>query len=351
MHDTDLEDRLRTVLRDEADRLPLTVDVGRVQAGLAARQRSSRSRLGLIAAAVGIVAFGLAGIGLIRQPAQSGVGATPSADTSARPGTPFAIDQLEAPLGEVMVDRSTPIRTPAGTGGTVHRETIGSVSPALQHGIAAICLGEGDLELSFGEPDTTDHVYTTSIPCDGVAHDDGLSTDFEGSRNVIVEANEDAAWRVIVTAQGQGGAVLPTQLEVWAQGNDGQSVGEPVVAHEACTEWREDVQYGSSCLGPVWPAITEPVLRLRRGDSVGLDLGTGWILESIDVTAAPIEDVEASVARDRATSLYSGSPGSGRLQVRADLGPGTWILNANLIGADANQRFHADTYVRLEVEE
>ena len=130
MHDTDLEDRLRTVLRDEADRLPFSVDVGRVEARLATRRApSSRNlRLGLLAAGIGIVAFGLAGIGLIRQPSQSGVGATPSTDTSPQPGTPFEVGLLEAPQGEVMIDQSTPV---SGAPNTARPTVKGRLSTEL----------------------------------------------------------------------------------------------------------------------------------------------------------------------------------------------------------------------------
>ena len=65
MHDTELEQRLRTALHDEADRLPLRVDVGRLETEVAVRRQAARSsRLGLLAAAVGVVAFGIAAIGL-----------------------------------------------------------------------------------------------------------------------------------------------------------------------------------------------------------------------------------------------------------------------------------------------
>src|SRR5262245_16711763 len=115
MTDTELEQQLRTVLHEVGEGLPFSVDIGRVESGFAARQRSSQNvRVGLLAAGIGIVAFGLASIGLIRQPENAGVGATPShsPSSSAEPGTPFAIDMLEAPAGEIMVDRSTPNRTP-----------------------------------------------------------------------------------------------------------------------------------------------------------------------------------------------------------------------------------------------
>jgi hypothetical protein len=65
MHDSELEARLRAVLREEGDRLPLHVDVERLEAQVAVRRRAQRaSRFGLLAAGFGVVAFGLAVIGL-----------------------------------------------------------------------------------------------------------------------------------------------------------------------------------------------------------------------------------------------------------------------------------------------
>ena len=348
MHDTDLEDRLRTVLRDEADRLPFTVDVARVEARLAARRApSSRNlRLGLLAAGIGIVAFGLAGMGLIRQPSQSGVGATPSADTSPRPGTPLAIDMLEAPLGEVMVDQSTPNRVAAGPGGAVRSETVGSVSPALLHHIAAICLGEGDLLLSFGQPDSPEHVYTTTVPCDGIAHDDGLTHDFTGGREVIVQANENDAWRVIVTGQGaDSGVVLPTQLEAWAVGSDGQPQGASVIARDACGYWITP-EGNDRCEEAGAPLeVEESRVIIGPGEDLLLQLRPSRPMASIEVSAA------SPVMRnlDPWLPVLSTTPGGDVVRVPLDLDPGVWYLRIQLVGQDSDQDFFLETYLQIEI--
>jgi hypothetical protein len=348
MTDSDLEQQLRTVLHEEGDQLPFTVDIGRVEAGLAAQQRSSRNlRLGLLAAGIGIVAFGLVGIGHIRQPENAGVGAhpSPSPSPSAHPGTPFAIDMLEAPPGEVMVDRSTPNRTPTGTGGAVHSETIGSVSPALQHGIAAICLGEGDLQLSFGQPDTPDHVYTTTVPCDGVAYDDGLTSEFEGSRDVIVDADEHAAWRVIVTGHGDGGAVLPATLRAGAAGADRS---HDVEAALACGYWLPPEP--DQCDVFAWPPVIEPTLRLSADDDLLLSIGNGWDFAPVEVSAIPA-DAELRSIEDLTVPMYSGSPGSGRIQIPVHLDPGTWFVHVVTTAAEhgGDHQFYADWNVRVDV--
>jgi hypothetical protein len=65
MHDDTLEDRLRQALHDEAEAVPLEVDVERLEARLRVRRATRRSnRTGLLAAGIGIVALGVAAVGL-----------------------------------------------------------------------------------------------------------------------------------------------------------------------------------------------------------------------------------------------------------------------------------------------
>jgi hypothetical protein len=343
MHDSELEERLRTVLRDEGDRLPFTVEISRVEAGSAARERSSRNlRLGLLAAGIGIVAFGLAGIGLIRQPIQSGVGATPSPQA----GTPFALEMLSAPLGEVMVDRATANPVATGIEGGLVSHSVGSVSPALQHHIAAICLGEGELTLSFGQPDSPDHVYTTAIPCDGEPHDEGLTSDFGGSREVVVQVNGNAAWRVIITGQGaDSGVVLPAQLEAWALGGDGQPRGPSVVAQDACGYWVIPEGNDRCDQSGMPPEVGDTPVVIEAGEDLLLQLRPGRPMASVEVSAA------SPVMRnlDPWLPVLSATPGGDTVRVPLDLDPGVWFVRIRLVGRDSDQEFFVETYLELDV--
>ena len=65
MHDDTIEDRLRQALHDEASAVPLEVDVERLEARLRVRRATRRSnRTGLLAAGLGVVALGVAAVGL-----------------------------------------------------------------------------------------------------------------------------------------------------------------------------------------------------------------------------------------------------------------------------------------------
>ena len=102
MHDTELEQRLRIALRDEADRLPLRVDVEQLEALVVTRRRAAKSsRVGLLAAAIGVVAFGIAAVGLnggLPAGILTGFGVDPD------PCTPLAVSDLQAPPDILLVD-------------------------------------------------------------------------------------------------------------------------------------------------------------------------------------------------------------------------------------------------------
>lgn len=99
MHDSNLEERLRSGLRDEGDRLPLTITTAELERRLVARRRDrTGQRVTLVAAAVAVVAVGAMVAltnGWLQLPA---VGANPSATpaTSEQP-VPSASDASAAP--------------------------------------------------------------------------------------------------------------------------------------------------------------------------------------------------------------------------------------------------------------
>ena len=86
MHDSQLEDRLRTTLRAEGDGLPMTITAAELQRRLAVRRREARGRrFTAIAAAIAFVAIGAFAAmanGWLRLPA---VGVSPSPSATASP--------------------------------------------------------------------------------------------------------------------------------------------------------------------------------------------------------------------------------------------------------------------------
>jgi hypothetical protein len=102
MHDTELEQRLRMTLREEADRLPLRVEVEQLEALVVTRRRATRSsRFGLLAAAIGVVAFGIAAVGL-----NGGLpaGILPGFGLAPDPCTSLAVSDVQTPPDILLVD-------------------------------------------------------------------------------------------------------------------------------------------------------------------------------------------------------------------------------------------------------
>ncbi len=86
MHDSELEQRLRAALRAEGDELAFRVDVERLEAEVALRKRNDRAnRFGLVAAAVAVVAFGMAAVGLNAIQGPNEGAATPPPAPTTRP--------------------------------------------------------------------------------------------------------------------------------------------------------------------------------------------------------------------------------------------------------------------------
>jgi hypothetical protein len=109
MHDDTFEDRLRQVLRSEGDAVPLEVDVERLEARLRVRRATRRSnRTGLLAAGIGVVALGVAAVGLNGGLPSTGPAAEPPAtDAVCRPldlSSPGAAFELPTWTGLIAID-------------------------------------------------------------------------------------------------------------------------------------------------------------------------------------------------------------------------------------------------------
>jgi hypothetical protein len=163
MHDSRLEDLLRSTLRAEGERLPLSIDALDLHERLAARRRSrGSSRFALVAAAVAIVAIGLlaaAANGWLRLPATDvATPPSPSPSVTATETPHPSIGPSPAPVAGL--DRIAP--TP---GGTVLFEVEPTV--VLEHGestfttavssdqwivqVSIRCTGSGTVTLVLGE--------------------------------------------------------------------------------------------------------------------------------------------------------------------------------------------------------
>ena len=114
MHDSQLEDRLRTILRSEGDGLTMTITAAELERRLAVRRRQTRGRwMTAIAAVIAFVALGAVAAmsnGWLRLPA---VGATASPSPtetphlSATPSATTPASESEPPSSCATVDPST----------------------------------------------------------------------------------------------------------------------------------------------------------------------------------------------------------------------------------------------------
>jgi hypothetical protein len=121
MHDSQLEEQLRGVLRAEGDAIPLTITTADLERRLAARRRTTGGRrLSWVAAAVAaavVVSIVAAGNGWLKLPA-IGTVSSPSPSTSAAPTTPRSaapsfkpvpgVGRIEPPEGSTVLREVLP---------------------------------------------------------------------------------------------------------------------------------------------------------------------------------------------------------------------------------------------------
>lgn len=162
MHDNQIEDRLRSVLRREGDDLTLNITAQELERRLALRRRARAGRrLSLIAAGIAAVAIG----GIVAY-SNGWLGATPAVGgkpvTSEAPvetphqsfgpgATPLAgISPLPAAPGRTEVIRIDPAAPADRSDGTA---TAGANGPSLIGSMS--CIGDGTLEVHFnGQSET-----------------------------------------------------------------------------------------------------------------------------------------------------------------------------------------------------
>lgn len=170
MHDSRLEDQLRSALRADGDGQPLTITPAELERRLLLRRRArSSQRFSLVAAAVAVVAIGsivAIGNGWLRMPA---VGVDPSPSpaeppNSTRPSTeptpaesvgPAAtalpgIDPIAATPGRSEVFRQDPEAPQEGSAAGTFSSAVSSRYARLA--VTATCIGSGSLTVFRGEP-------------------------------------------------------------------------------------------------------------------------------------------------------------------------------------------------------
>jgi hypothetical protein len=211
MHDDQLERRLRATLRDEADRLPLTITAAELERRMVLRgRRSGNRRLMLLAAAVAIGAIGAGGIlaGLPNKPAPSPsvpAIAVQSAEpaTVAPPSTLPSLDDLIASNPAWVLAASshgpsdgsgTAVVRP-GTEGLRSSVFLGGLSGRGAYRVTVACLG-GSILLVIKPAGSSRPIDGPAIPCDGSVAEQ--SVEVAPGADVWLAYVPPTSWRVVV---------------------------------------------------------------------------------------------------------------------------------------------------------
>jgi hypothetical protein len=333
MHDTELEQRLRATLRDEADRLPLRVDVERLEAAVALRRRSQRSsRFGLMAAAVGAVAFGVAAIALntMSEPARVGASAqpaaTPIASVTTAPASPLpaGLTAFEPRPGGTVLAEAQPTWSGDGTTRTFER----SESTTSATSISVACVDPTVVVAEGGEVTELAEVQVTA---DGEQHVLACMPDSlfgltlpltDRPSRVSIDVPAGVAWTALV-----------------------ETVPVPAALPAIDTDWPAELEGSSDVDAPDWNGqpgvrVRTPVGTIDEGFSQEVMfacLGPGTItIEMRAQRAAPDAPAESShgmacLGEQQGLSIAVGAKGLHEILVEADART-AWAISAASVG-------------------
>jgi hypothetical protein len=229
MHDANLEERLRSVLRQEGDSIPFTITTEELERRLALRRRARNGqRLSLVAAGVATVAVGAIfalGSGWLTNGPVGGIDATPSpapTPTATAGPTPLpSIDPLAALPVLVQDPLTVDVITTQEPGDPTSPDPVlraygmdGVHMAAREAGVKVVCLGS-DAQLSWGWDLDRTAVASETITCDGTIQ--SYRYDVEALQPMIgqilvLEATPRTAFRILVETFGEINDPVPTAL-------------------------------------------------------------------------------------------------------------------------------------------
>jgi hypothetical protein len=293
MHDTRLEDQLRSALRTDGDSLPFTITADELERRLASRSRQrTERRMTLLAAGIGVVAIGATfalSSGLQRP---SGIAIDPSSPPSASPSptpsasspraavatpvptaVPTGLPDLAIPAGTVAVD-TIHVPDPNLTGAS-NEETAGIVPPRDLYRIAFTCLGAGTARWDIG-------LYRLAggdeQPCDGTVRETDSS---EGvppeDMAVIVTTSPQNRWHIIVTYPFDAPTFIAPQLFAF----EGDAlVGDASGGLARCVTYNG---VSDSCAAPFLARDGADPVEISVDGEVGIALEGAWLIDRVSV--------------------------------------------------------------------
>jgi hypothetical protein len=300
MHDSQIEERLRSVLRAEGDRLPLTIATVDLERRLILRRRAAAGRrFSLVAAVIGAIAIGsvvAAGNGWLRLPA-IGVAVSPSTSPRLSPSTPLA-----SPTPTVLPS------APPGASPRSDRSPLGQPYEAVLVHPVGDPVKPDALEVTLFDPTTVTSRLFATIPGTAFPADAG----FEG---VAPPSVSPTGWLAIPITH-------PTAP-------DGTSPEIVIVdlVHPSAPSWLID-GYGSGVWngsdqfaleGPAGVTVADPALRQLHPVSIA-DPAV-----SIGVTPHSLDPVWATAPGSRFLALRSATPANewGAIDANGDYTPMT----------------------------
>ena len=241
MHDSNLEERLRSMLRQEGDSLPFTITTDELDRRLALRRRQRNGqRLSLMAAGLAILAVGAVfafGSGWLRStnvaadPSPSPAASAPSPDASPSPATNASASPAASadPLAALPAIEPDPTSVdyyetedpgdPSETGTDLTGRYLDGVRmDAREAGIKLACIGPA-ARLEWGVfPDRT-RIASEPVVCDGTVNSfrfDLTAHQPMISQALFLQATPQTAFRVLVETFGFMNDPVRTVLPTFA---------------------------------------------------------------------------------------------------------------------------------------
>lgn len=214
MHDSQIEEQLRGVLRAEGDAIPLTITTAELERRLAARRRATGGRrlswVAAAAAAIAVVSIVAAGNGWLRLPA-IGTVASPSPSASAGPTAERSavpsfkpvpgVGRIESPAGSTVLTEVLPT-----TFAAVDRGSFDADLPPEQYDVTVqlLCVGS-NVTLTEGSREWPTACYAGADPNPSPARLDIPVVD--GHLALRWTADPNVGYTILVTT-----SPLPTSL-------------------------------------------------------------------------------------------------------------------------------------------
>ena len=355
MHDANLEERLRSVLRQEGDGLPFTITAEELERRLALRRRERNGRrLSLMAAGLAAIAVGTIfalGNGWLTNGPAVGTDATPSPDpnASAAPSASpapaasmqSALPSLAMPPGTVVVDVTGKPDTSFISGESVQFEA-GIVPPRGQYRVALVCVGGGTIRWDIGlfrfaggGERSCDGSATTTDVSEGVPPED---------MGVIVTTSPRNTWRIVITYEGDAPAFIAPQLFAFA---GDALVGNGAGGLASCVRWND---VSDSCGVPFLARDGAREVTVPVDSSLGIVLADGWRIDSVSVDAMDRDAARRDpfgVGRE----LPNVDEGGERVAIPlAGLEGGEWVVRLTVSGSKGDDTFGGTYSIPVIIE-